>query len=93
MDFGQAALTHIRVMEDLERSRSWYRDGLGADLHDEHGDISAVFQFAGAGLLVVTGAPPTEDKPGLAFGPPSHRNRVERGAALTWRGVPDTAYH
>ena len=63
-------LTHIMVVSDLERSRDWYRDVLGAELVREYGGSSAVFRFGAAWLLVVTGGPPTDDKPDVTFAPP-----------------------
>ncbi len=48
-------LTTILVVSDIERSKTWYRDVLGAELQGEYGGTSLVFRFAGAWLLVVTG--------------------------------------
>lgn len=45
-------LTHILVVSDPERSVSFYRDVLGADLQREYGGSSAVFSCNGAWLLV-----------------------------------------
>ena len=64
-------LTHILVVSDLERSRDWYRDVLGAELEREYGGSSAVFRFGAAWLLIVTGGGPTEDKPDVAFETPN----------------------
>lgn len=60
-------LTHILVVEDLERATAWYRDVLGADLYREYGGSSAVFTFNGTWLLLVTGGEPTPDKPDIRF--------------------------
>lgn len=80
------ALTHILVVSDLERSRDWYKNVLGAELYREYGGSSAVFSFNGAWLLVVTGGEPTPDKPDVTFAPPDDRTRV--GHSMTIR-VPD----
>jgi catechol 2,3-dioxygenase-like lactoylglutathione lyase family enzyme len=64
-------LTHILVVSDLERSRDWYRDVLGAELEREYGDSSVVFRFGAAWLLIVTGGGPTEDKPDVTFETPN----------------------
>lgn len=80
------ALTHILVVSDLERSRDWYRDVLGAEIYGEYGGTSVVFSFGPAWLLVVTGGEPTPDKPGVVFAPPDDRARVSH--AMTIR-VPD----
>jgi len=63
-------LTHILVVSDLERSRDWYRNVLGAELEREYGGSSAVFRFGAAWLLIVTGGGPTEDKPNVTFETP-----------------------
>jgi catechol 2,3-dioxygenase-like lactoylglutathione lyase family enzyme len=79
-------LTHILVVGDIARSVEWYRDVLGARLEREYGGTSAVFDFNGAWLLLVTGGGPTEDKPGVTFAAPADPGRVEH--AFTIR-VPD----
>ena len=79
-------LTHLLVVSDLERSRSFYRDVLGASVYREYGGTSCVLSFQGNWLLLVTGGGPTEDKPGVTFAPPSNPNRVSH--ELTIR-VPD----
>jgi catechol 2,3-dioxygenase-like lactoylglutathione lyase family enzyme len=80
------ALTHILVVADLPRAVTFYRDVLGAELVREYGGSSAVFSFAGAWLLLVTGGGPTADKPGVTFAPLDDRDRVSH--AMTIR-VPD----
>ncbi len=79
-------LTHILVSSDLDRSVAFYRDVLGAQLVREYGGSSAVFSFAGAWLLLVTGGGPTEDKPSVTFATPASPDRVSH--AMTIR-VPD----
>jgi catechol 2,3-dioxygenase-like lactoylglutathione lyase family enzyme len=63
-------LTHLLVVADLDRSRVFYRDVLGAELTREYGGTSAVLRFLDSWLLLVTGGPPTEDKPDVTFTPP-----------------------
>lgn len=79
-------LTHILVVSDLDRSIAFYRDVLGAELVREYGGSSAVFSFAGAWLLLVTGGGPTEDKPDVTFTIPADAREVSH--AMTIR-VPD----
>ena len=79
-------LTHILVVTDVDRSRDWYNKVLGASLHREYGETSAVFRFQGAWLLLVTGGEPTADKPSVSFAPPQDPDRVAH--AFTIR-VPD----
>jgi len=87
-DFPSAgtALTHILVVSDIARSTRWYRDVLGARLEREYGGTSAVFEFNGSWLLLVSGGGPTEDKPDLSFAAPADLERVSH--AFTIR-VPD----
>lgn len=80
------ALTHILVVSDLARSRTFYGDVLGAEVYREYGGTSCVLRFMGAWLLLVTGGGPTEDKPGVSFEPPAQPESVSH--AMTIR-VPD----
>jgi catechol 2,3-dioxygenase-like lactoylglutathione lyase family enzyme len=80
------ALTHILVVRDIERSRRFYRDVLGASVYREYGGTSCVLQFLGAWLLLVTGGAPTPDKPDVRFGAPPDPDYVSH--AMTIR-VPD----
>ncbi len=79
-------LTQLLVVEAIDRSIAFYRDVLGATLYREYGGTSAVFEFQGNWLLLVTGGGPTPDKPGVTFSPPEDPNRVSH--QLTMR-VPD----
>jgi catechol 2,3-dioxygenase-like lactoylglutathione lyase family enzyme len=83
---GGMEITHILVVGDLARSVRWYRDVLGATLTGEYGGTSAVFNFQGGWLLVVTGGGETPDKPGTEFVPPENPSRLSH--AMTIR-VPD----
>ncbi len=64
-------LIHILVVGDIERSRSVYRNVLGASVYREYASTSCMLKFQGSWLLLVTGGEPTEDKPGVALDPPS----------------------
>jgi catechol 2,3-dioxygenase-like lactoylglutathione lyase family enzyme len=79
-------LTHILVIQDLERSKSFYRDILGCELYREYGGTSCVLKFQGSWLLIVTGGEPTRDKPDVTFTAPESSGRVSH--AMTIR-VPD----
>jgi len=79
-------LTHILVVTDIDRSRGFYRDVLGATVVREYGGTSCVLQFQGSWLLLVIGGGPTEDKPEVTFTAPTHPNQVSH--AMTIR-VPD----
>lgn len=79
-------LTLLLVVSDIERSKRFYRDVLGASLFREYAGTSCVFEFQGTWLLLVTGGGPTEDKPTVTFAPPADPDRVSH--QLTMR-VPD----
>jgi catechol 2,3-dioxygenase-like lactoylglutathione lyase family enzyme len=80
------AVTVLLVVSDVDRSRDWYRDVLGASVFREYGGSSAVLQFQGTWLLLVTGGEPTRDKPTVTFAAPADPDRVDH--ELTLR-VPD----
>jgi catechol 2,3-dioxygenase-like lactoylglutathione lyase family enzyme len=79
-------LTHILVMDDLERARSFYRDVLGATVYREYDGTSSVLQFQGNWLLLVTGGEPTGDKPDVTFEPPKDPQSVSHSMTIR---VPD----
>jgi catechol 2,3-dioxygenase-like lactoylglutathione lyase family enzyme len=79
-------MTLLLVVSDLERSRLFYRDVLGATEIREYGGTSAILRFAATWLLLVTGGQPTADKPTITFAPPGSADVVSH--ELTIR-VPD----
>ena len=79
-------LTHILVVADLERARTFYRDVVRAEIYREYGGTSCVLRAFGAWLLLVTGGPPTPDKPSVTFAAPMEPDTVSH--AMTIR-VPD----
>jgi catechol 2,3-dioxygenase-like lactoylglutathione lyase family enzyme len=79
-------LTHLLVVSDVQRSRDWYTNVLGATLYREYGGSSVVLQLLDHWLLLVTGGGPTEDKPTVTFAPPDDPDRVSN--ELIFR-VPD----
>ena len=68
---ADTAITHILIASDIARSRAWYLDVLGATLYRAYGGTSVVLSFAGAWLLLTTGGPPTDDKPGVTLAAPA----------------------
>jgi catechol 2,3-dioxygenase-like lactoylglutathione lyase family enzyme len=79
-------LTHLLVVSDLERSRAFYEETVGARLYREYGGTSAVLHFLGTWLLLVTAAVPTADKPDVSFEVPVDPNRVSHEMIIR---VPD----
>ena len=79
-------LTHILVVSDLERARTFYTDVLGAAVYAEYGGTSCVLSFQGSWLLLVTGGGPTQDKPQVTFAPPENPNAVSHSMTIR---VPD----
>ena len=64
------AVTSIFVVSDLDRSKRWYLDVLGASLYGEYGGTSVVLSLGNAWILIVTGGGPTDDKPTVSLAPP-----------------------
>ena len=79
-------LTHILVVSNMEQSRHFYGDVLGATVVREYGGTSCVLKFQGSWLLLVTGGEPTRDKPTVTFEPSQVPDTVSH--AMTIR-VPD----
>ncbi|MDQ7025671.1 MAG: VOC family protein [Anaerolineae bacterium] len=79
-------LTLLLVVSDINTSRNFYRDVLGAEVYREYGGTSCVLKFQGTWLLLVTGGEPTKDKPDVTFAPPTNPQSVSH--QLTMR-VPD----
>ena len=84
-------LTQLLVVGDLDLSRRFYQDILGAELFREYGGTSVVLKLLGNWILLVTGGEPTEDKHGVTFAPPKDPSTISQ--QMTFR-VPDcrTAY-
>src|SRR5712691_9327315 len=70
------ALTLLLVVSDMDRSRHFYRDVLGATVYREYCGTSCVLNFVGNWLLVVTGRGPTRDKPRFTVAPPTDPDTV-----------------
>ena len=79
---SEMALTHILVVSDIDKSRDWYQAVLGARLFREYGGTSAVFDFNGSWLLLVTGGEPTADKPGVTFAAPTTTECVDHSFTI-----------
>ena len=76
------ALTHILVVSDMTKAKSFYHNILGAEIYREYGENSCVLNFNGAWLLIVTGGEPTKDKPEITFSEPYNANRVSHSMTI-----------
>jgi len=76
------ALTHILVVSDIEKSKAFYVNVLGAELYREYGGTSVVLQFLGNWLLLVTGGDPTADKPNIRFSAPENPGTVQHAFTI-----------
>ena len=74
--FSASALTHLLVVSDASASREWYTRVLDAEVYGVYGESSVVLELLGNWLLLVTGGPPTADKPEVTFLPPPDPDRV-----------------
>lgn len=88
---GGSAITVILVVGDVEASVRWYRDVLGAGVTRTYGE-SAVLEFLGTWLLLVTAGGPTADKPDVSFVPPQDADRVSHSFTIRVEDC-DAAYH
>lgn len=75
-EFRASALTHMLVVSDIEASRDWYVDVLGATVTGEYGGTSVVVDLLGNWLLLVTGGGPDEGKPAVHLAPPADPDHV-----------------
>ncbi len=75
-------LTHILVVSNMEQSRHFYGDVLGATVVREYGGTSCVLKFQGSWLLLVTGGEPTRDKPTVTFAPPQVPTTVSNAMTI-----------
>jgi catechol 2,3-dioxygenase-like lactoylglutathione lyase family enzyme len=73
---ARTELTHLLVVADIEASRRWYEQVLGATVHRAYGGTSVVLQLLGQWLLLVTGGEPTADKPTVMFAAPPNPDVV-----------------
>jgi len=74
--------THILVVSDINKSKQFYRDVLGATVFREYGGSSCVLNFQKSWLLIVTGGGPTEDKPQTTFVVPGDQNKVSHAMTI-----------
>lgn len=75
-------LTHILVVKDIEKSKRFYLDILGAKLFREYSKTSCVLNFQNVWILLVTSGDPTPDKPAISFLPPKDKKNVSHSFTI-----------
>ena len=75
-------LTTILVVSDIDKSKEFYLNILGADLFREYGGTSVVLKFLGSWILLVTSGEPTPDKPEVYFEPADNPNSVSHSFTI-----------
>lgn len=75
-------LTTILVVSDVAVARDFWRDVVGAEIYREYGGTSCVLRLARAWILLVTGGPPTADKPDVTFAVPATVTRVDHAFTM-----------
>lgn len=71
-------LTHLLIVDDVDRSRTFYRDVLGATTVQERDPC--IMRFLNGWLIInYGGGEPTPDKPTVTVGPPTDPNRLSGG--------------
>lgn len=79
-------LTHILVVNNINLSKKFYINVLGADLYREYDGTSCVVKFLNNWILLVTGGKPTEDKPNTTFKAPNNPKEISHSFTIR---VPD----
>ena len=80
--FEGSELTNILVVTEMAKSKTFYIDLLGAELHREYGGTSLVIKFLSNWFLLVTAGGPTEDKPDINFEPPVDQKVVSHSFTI-----------
>jgi lactoylglutathione lyase len=62
-------LTHMLIVADVDRSRAFYRDVLGAEVLRERDPC--MLRFHNGWLILNVGGDPTDDKPTVTLAPPA----------------------
>jgi catechol 2,3-dioxygenase-like lactoylglutathione lyase family enzyme len=75
-------LTHILVVSDINKSKDFYQNVLGAEVLREYGGSSCVLNFQGSWLLIVTEGGATKDKPETEFVVPENINKISHSMTI-----------
>ena len=79
------ALTHILVVSNMEQSKKFYSEVLGAEIYREYGGTSCVLRFLENWFLLVTEGGPTDDKPTIHFKPADDQDNVSHAFTIRVR--------
>ena len=80
--FAKAELTTILVVADIQKSKTFYVESLGAEINREYGGTSLVIKFLDSWILLVLGGGPTEDKPDVYYEPPINKKMVSHSFTI-----------
>ncbi len=88
--FEGSEITTILVASDLEKSKEFYVQALGASLFREYGGDSAVIQLMNHWMLLVKPGGPTEDKPNTYFKTPGNKEVVSHSFTIRVKNCRQT---
>lgn len=80
--FESSELTDILVVSNIQTSKIFYTQVLGAEIFREYGGDSIVLKFLNHWILIVTSGGPTEDKPDIHFVSPANPNRISQAFTI-----------
>lgn len=80
--FEGSEISTILVVSDINKSKEFYIDGLGATIFREYGGTSMVIEFLGHWLVLVTSGEPSADKPTTSFLPPENLDSVSHSFTI-----------
>jgi catechol 2,3-dioxygenase-like lactoylglutathione lyase family enzyme len=70
-------VTHMLIVEDIDRSVDFYVGSLGASQIARIPDGPAILGFANTWIIINVGGGPTEDKPTVVLAPPNDPDRID----------------
>jgi catechol 2,3-dioxygenase-like lactoylglutathione lyase family enzyme len=70
-------VTHMLIVDDIDRSVEFYVTALGASELTRIPDGPAILGFANTWIIINVGGGPTEDKPTVVLAPPDNPDRVD----------------
>ena len=70
-------VTHMLIVEDVDRSADFYVNTLGATEIGRITDGPAILGFANSWIIINVGGGPTDDKPAVHLSPPQDPDRTD----------------